>query len=173
MERSIPLYNILPIYRAFDLKMDKYLTETFYIGNTGKPQQTYIDFNHFLDDMDISSCNEKICFERSVGIKDHTPWGKLSEEKRENWLNSQHASEAWPGHELFIGDIIKYKCYYTNEYGSRVQSMIAREVKDDIRTLFQLQSICELNDTLVRIGNIHTRPEFMESVGINNEKNNI
>lgn len=154
--KKILHYNVLPVYRAFDLKADEYLEKPFYIGCIGSIFSTYIDRDHLIDDFSIGESNEKIDFERSVGVKDHTPWIKLSEEERENWLDSGLASERWQGHELFVGDIVTYRTFCMDECEGRVSLMVTFEIKDDIPTLFQLQSICELNDTLVRIGNIHT-----------------
>lgn len=154
--KDILYYNVLPEYRAFDLKADEYLEKPFYIGNAGSVFTTYIDRDHFIDDFAICESNEKIDFERSVGVKDHTPWRDLSQEERENWLDSGRASERWQGHELFVGDIVTYRAFDMDECEGRVSLMITFAIKDDIPILFQLQSICELNDTLVRTGNIHT-----------------
>ncbi len=147
-------YNVLPEYRAFDLKGDHYLEETFYIGSTGSVFQTYRDYTRFYDDVPIT--DDKIDFERAVGVKDHTLWKDVTKKEREDWLKDGHREERWQGHELFVGDIVEYRTFDMDECEGRVSLMITFAIKDDIPTLFQLQSICELNDTLVRTGNIHT-----------------
>ncbi len=147
-------YNVLPVYRAFDLKSDMYLEETFYIGSTGSVFQTYRDYTRFYDDVPI--IDDKIDFERAVGVKDHTLWKDVTKKEQEDWLKDGHREEHWQGHELFVGDIVEYRAFHIDECEGRVSLMMTFVIKDDISILFQLQSICELNDTVVRVGNIHT-----------------
>ena len=104
----------------------------------------------------MSGSGNKIDFERAVGVKDHTLWKDVTKKEREDWLKDGHREERWQGHELFVGDIVTYRTFCIDEFEGRVSLIITFEIKDDIPILFQLQSICELNDTLVRTGNIHT-----------------
>ncbi len=98
-----------------------------------------------------------------TGIKDNTPWEKLTEKEQKAWLKD-HIKEEWNGREIYEGDIItrighyrdkskkkrlwvdwdEYSCVWGGFFGKSARHVLNNFMKNELEVIGSVHENSEL-----------------------------